>query len=215
MTAPQPHDIVAAAGLGGRGRAELGAEPTREGLDGGVALEQPVDLPGQAIGLGERGADGRVEVEDERAFVHLGDEAARDTRGAERAEGHHQPTAEDDAAAVRERAAQQRHIAPDERLAPRRRHRRQQQRRQHRDHRERDDQREHHGRGQRQRQRGEEGADHAAEKGERREHHHRRQRRRDHRARQLAGAGRSRLAGRGADERARDGSPRPPPPRRR
>ena len=65
---------IALVGLG-HAAAELQAGPPRIGLDGRGAAEDGLDLAQQAVGLGQRGARGRVVVEDEAALVHRGHEA--------------------------------------------------------------------------------------------------------------------------------------------
>ena len=61
----QTDDVVAAAGVGGRGRAQLGAEPPREGLDVGRRGQDGIDVAGERVGHRQRRADGREEVEHE------------------------------------------------------------------------------------------------------------------------------------------------------
>ena len=65
---------VAAVGLGDGGEAELQAGAAGGGHDLGSAVEDLLDVGEHAVGLGERGAGGGEVVEDEGAFVHLGQE---------------------------------------------------------------------------------------------------------------------------------------------
>ena len=60
--------------LGGE-ETELGARPADVARDIGRAQEHVLDPAHHLVGMGQRGADRHVVVEDERAFVHVGHEA--------------------------------------------------------------------------------------------------------------------------------------------
>ncbi len=74
---------VAAVGLGDGGEAELQAGAAGGDVDLGSAVEDLLDVGEHAVGLGERGSGGGEVVEDEGAFVHLGQEVGAEGAVAE------------------------------------------------------------------------------------------------------------------------------------